>query len=236
MPLTGTRLPHPSPALAHREIPHGGGVLVVVGGDAVPGWVERWCARSGRDLRRQLVPNAAPDRVGAIGMIAASAARAEGAVLALPSSAPARRGPPRVVVAVRDLPDDAQAVADAAASAAQMGAGLVVAHGVPMSFGERSVGLDAALDRARRLLDAAVDEAALAAPGVAVEPWLARAQPHELVGEELDADLLVLGGPRADVPGRLGLVACSALHHAPCAVLLVPRPVRSLGTVPTTPN
>jgi nucleotide-binding universal stress UspA family protein len=198
-----------------------------VGGDEMPDWVARWCAQSARDLRRQLVPNSAPDRVDAIGMIAASAARAGGAVLALPASAPARPGPPRVVAAVRDLPDDAQAVADAAANAAQMGAGLVVAHGMPMSFGERSVGLDAALAHAHHLLDVAVDHAALAAPGVAVEPWLARLRPHELVGEELDADLLVLGGPRADVPDRLGLVTRSALHHAPCAVLLVPRPVLS---------
>jgi nucleotide-binding universal stress UspA family protein len=60
-----------------------------------------------------------------------------------------------------------------------------------------------------------------------VKTWLARVRPHELVGEELDADLLVVGGPRADVPDRLGLVARSALHHAPCAVLLIPRPAFS---------
>jgi nucleotide-binding universal stress UspA family protein len=157
-------------------------------------------------------------------MIAAAAARTSAAVLALAPSAPARMGRPRVVAAVADLPDDARTVADAAASAEQMGADLVVAHGVPMSFGERSIGLDAALARARQLLDAAVDEAARAAPGVTVEPSLVRVQPHELVGEDLDADLLVLGGPRADAPDQLGLVARSALHHAPCPVLLIPRP------------
>jgi nucleotide-binding universal stress UspA family protein len=51
-----------------------------------------------------------------------------------------------------------------------------------------------------------------------------RAWPHEIVGELLDADLLVLGGPRAGTAGRVGLVAGSAVRHAPCAVLLAPRP------------
>jgi nucleotide-binding universal stress UspA family protein len=44
-----------------------------------------------------------------------------------------------------------------------------------------------------------------------------------VVGERLDADLVVLGGPRPGTDGALGLVALSALHHAPCPVLLVPR-------------
>ena len=62
---------------------------------------------------------------------------------------------------------------------------------------------------------------------------LLRVRPHELVGEELDADLLVVGGPRTEhgaterrgsvQPGGMGLVAHSALHHAPCPVLLAPR-------------
>ena len=62
---------------------------------------------------------------------------------------------------------------------------------------------------------------------------LLRVRPHELVGEALDADLLVVGGPRTDTgrptagrrssPAVSGLVAHSALHHAPCPVLLAPR-------------
>ena len=233
MPLTQTRFHQPSRLPGPVESPRTGGVLVVVGGDAVPDWAARWCARSGRGLRRQVVPTVGTDRVGAIGVIAASAAHGGGAVLALPVSAPARPGPARVVAAVRDLPDDAQTVADAAVSAVEMGAGLIVAHGVPLSFGERSVGLDAAIARAHRLLDAASDQAAAADPGVEVEPWLARVRPHELVGEDLDADLLVVGGPRADVPDGLGLVARSALHHAPCPVLLIPRPARFPSGLPT---
>jgi nucleotide-binding universal stress UspA family protein len=137
------------------------------------------------------------------------------------------------VAAVRDLPDDAQTVAEAAVSAAEMGAGLVVAHGMPLSFGERSIGLDAAIAHAHRLLDTAADKAAASAPGVDVQSWLARARLHELVGEDLDADLLVVGGARSDLSGGLGLVARSALHHAPCAVLLIPRPARFPSSLPT---
>jgi nucleotide-binding universal stress UspA family protein len=53
-------------------------------------------------------------------------------------------------------------------------------------------------------------------------------RPYELVGEALHADLLVVGGARTDRtaggPGSgPGLVAHSALHHAPCPVLLTPR-------------
>jgi nucleotide-binding universal stress UspA family protein len=51
-----------------------------------------------------------------------------------------------------------------------------------------------------------------------------RVRPHELVGEGLDADLLVLGGPRHRIPARVGLVGCSAVQHAPCPVLLAARP------------
>lgn len=161
--------------------------------------------------------------VGEIAEIAAAAARRGGAVLAVSGPAPVRSGSRRVVAAVQALHDDAPVLADAAAVALHMGAELVVAHGVPTSFAERSVGLDAAVDNARRLLEAAVGAAVEAAPGLTVEPCLLRVRPHEMVGEGLDADLLVLGGPRLPAPGGLGLVACSALHHAPCPVLLVPR-------------
>lgn len=225
-----TQLPYPSPPLVRRAPARTAGPLVVAGGAAVPDWIVRLCAHSACELRRQALPGAATDRIHAIAVLAASAARNGGAVLAMPDSAATRSGPRRVVAAVRDLPDDAHAVADAAASAAEMEAGLVVAHGVPLSFAERSVGLDATLVRARHLLDTAVAQAARAAPGIAVEAWLARVRPHELVGEELDADLLVLGGPHADVPDQLGLVARSALQHAPCAVLLIPRPALSEET------
>jgi nucleotide-binding universal stress UspA family protein len=61
-------------------------------------------------------------------------------------------------------------------------------------------------------------------PGRTMTTRLLRMRPYELVGEEVDADLLVLGGSRRRIPARLGLVACRALQHAPCPVLLTPRP------------
>jgi nucleotide-binding universal stress UspA family protein len=219
--------------IRHADPVGHGGMVVVCDGSGVPDWVEDWCRWSGRLLHRQHLPAAAPgdfpasaQRVGMIAEAAAAAARRGVAVLAvLPVSetVSARSGPRRVVAAVQCLPDDAPVLAAAAAAAVHMGAELVVAHGVPTSFGARSVGLDAALDRAHRLLDEAVADVLDAAPGLSVERWLLRVHPHEMVGEGLDADLLVLGGPRTSPPGPLGLVACSALHHAPCSVLLAPR-------------
>jgi nucleotide-binding universal stress UspA family protein len=223
---TATTL-RPVPAAAG---PRTGRALVVIG-DEVPDWVLRWCTRIAREVRHRPVPGrpaepVSTERVRAIADIAAGAARRGNPVLALPSQPQARSTPPRVVAAVRQLPDDAPALTDAAACAGHMGADLVVAHGLPVSLGERSIGLDAAVQDAARLLDAAVAAAVESEPGLAVRAWLARVRPHELVGEQLDADLLVLGGPRLGRSGPLGLVARSALFHAPCPVLLIPRPPR----------
>jgi nucleotide-binding universal stress UspA family protein len=114
-------------------------------------------------------------------------------------------------------------LAEATAVSAYLGATLVVCHAVPRSFAERSVGLQDALDRGRWQLSTAAGAVAGQLPaGSCVVSQLARVRPHELVGEALDADLLVMGGPRADAD-RTGLVLSSALHHAPCPVLLAPR-------------
>jgi nucleotide-binding universal stress UspA family protein len=90
------------------------------------------------------------------------------------------------------------------------------------------VGLAGAVDHGQRLLDAAAAHAEALRPGLTPATQLLRVRPHELVGEALDADLLVIGGARTThrssvQPGGLGLVAHSALHHAPCPVLLTPR-------------
>jgi nucleotide-binding universal stress UspA family protein len=175
--------------------------------------------------------------------ITARAARSGDPVLVLPVLRRACGSPARVVAAVRSFPDDEQPLTEAVACAGHMGAGLVVAHGLPTSYGERSIGLDDAVQAAGRLLDAAVRAASSSVPGLDVRPWLARVRPHDLVGEQLDADLLVLGGPRADRCEQLGLVARSALFHAPCPVLLTPRPALStsepwsptFGKMTTTP-
>ncbi|HLU54831.1 MAG TPA: universal stress protein [Pseudonocardia sp.] len=208
-----------------------GGTLVVVG-DEVPGWALRRSAEAARRVERRAAPAHPADpascrRVEELAEIGVRAARRGDPVLVLPGPHRGRARPPRVVAAVRSFPDDDGVLAEAAACAGHMGAELVVAHGLPASFGEHSVGIDAAAGTAGDLLAAAVRAATRRAPGVRVRGWLARMQPHELVGERLDADLLVLGGPRRG--GPLGLVARSALFHAPCAVLLTPRAPAPVG-------
>jgi nucleotide-binding universal stress UspA family protein len=186
----------------------------------VPEWAARWCDRAGWELRRHA--EAGP-------FAAAAAARLDARVLVLRPVEPSAASPsPRVVAAVRSLPDDAPVVTDAAACAARMGGRLTIVHAVPRSFAERSVGLAGAVTHGQRLLEAAAGRATAQEPGLHVECELLRMRPYELVGEALHADLLVVGGARTDrtagEPGSgPGLVAHSALHHAPCPVLLTPR-------------
>jgi hypothetical protein len=184
----------------------------------VPAWVARACRRSGRQVRIEPAPGSAEDRLRTV------AALAGRSVLVMGADDAGRPGTGRVVAAVRDLPSDASVLAEAAAAAVGLEAALVPVHGVPLSFGERSVGLTDALARGHEVLDEAVAQLTAAVPGLAVLPRLLRVHPHELVGEGLDADLLVLGGPRHRIPARVGLVGCSALQHAPCPVLLAARP------------
>jgi nucleotide-binding universal stress UspA family protein len=139
-----------------------------------------------------------------------------------PDAAGADGRGPRIVAAVRELPDDEPVLVEAAAVSRRLHGALVLLHAVPLSFAERSVGLDGALERGRRVLDEATARI-LAAGAAPPRTYLVRMWPHELVGEQLEADLLVIGGPRPRPPRRLGLVAGSALAHAPCPVLLVPR-------------
>jgi nucleotide-binding universal stress UspA family protein len=196
-------------------------LTVVSGSDAAlterctPDWVQEWTHRAGWDVQWH-------PRTGPLG--AAAAARTDGRVLLLrpPEPHATTTRPPRVVAALRGLPDDGPVVADAAACAARAGVALTLVHAVPRSFAERSVGLESALAAGQRLLDAATDHVTVLERRVSVTCELLRMHPYELVGEALDAHLLVVGGRRPDRP-ELGLVAHSALHHAPCPVLLVPR-------------
>lgn len=188
-----------------------------------PAWLGLWCRATGRRLR------AAPVLTGEFGAgrthpveLAASNARLGSAVLLL-RTPPRGTGAERIAVGVKTLPDDGDAIVSAAQCATAAKADLVILHAVPTSFAERSVGLGAALDRGHALLAHATRVARRAAPAVSVTMHLMRALPHEIVGENLDADLLVLGGHRPDTERTLGLVALSALHHAPCSVLLVTR-------------
>jgi hypothetical protein len=184
----------------------------------VPAWVARACRRSGRQVRIEPAPGNPEDRLLAV------AALAGHSVLAVGPPGTGRAGTGRVVAAVRDLPSDAAVLTEAALAAAVLDAAVVPVHCVPLSFGERSVGLTDALARGHEVLDSAVAQLTADAPGLTALPRLLRVHPHELVGEGLDADVLVLGGPRHRIPTRVGLVGCSAVQHAPCPVLLAARP------------
>ncbi len=147
--------------------------LVVVDGWGVPGWAVDWCRRSGRTLQMHLPSARTPGDLTAVDhRVRAVADLAGSTVLVVPGPPAARTPPPRIIAAVRDLPADGLVLADAAEIAVGMDVGLVVAHGVPISFGERSVGLDVALDHGRWLLDAAAEQVSTAAPGLGVEPRL----------------------------------------------------------------
>jgi nucleotide-binding universal stress UspA family protein len=220
VPTTG-RHDRKVPAMA-RTIFEPAEVVVLTAAEP-PAWLERWCRATGRHLR------AAPVLSGGLGAgrthpaeLAASNARLGSAVL-LHRTPPPSVGSQRVAIGVKNLPDDENAVIAAAQCASATQADLIILHAVPTSFAERSVGLDAALDRGHALLAHARRVARRAAPAVSVAIHLMRALPHEIVGENLHADLLVLGGHRPATEGTLGLVALSALHHAPCSVLLVTR-------------
>jgi hypothetical protein len=199
-----------SPLLGRREA-----LTVVCGDRAVPAWVQSWCRHT--DRRVQVCSAAdALERIEVIMSLAGSS------VLVTHPDRPSGSGP--VVAAVRDLPDDDAVVAEAASAARELGTSLTLAHVVPLSFAERSVRLDDAVQHGRRLLAYAVGQLAVSAPDLTVLPKLCRRRPHELVGEELEAVLLVVGGPRPTHPARVGLVASSAVQHAQTSVLLVPRP------------
>jgi nucleotide-binding universal stress UspA family protein len=203
------------PAAPHRPAE----ALVVMAREPdVPAWVTRACRRSSRQVRIEPAPGNREDRLLTVAALAGRSVL----VVGPPGNGHSPSG--RVVAAIRDIPSDTAVLAEAALAAAVLGATVVPVHCVPLSFGERSVGLTDALARGHDVLDTAVAQLAADAPELTVVPRLLRMHPHELVGEGLDADLLVLGGPRHRIPARVGLVGCSAVQHAPCPVLLAPRP------------
>jgi hypothetical protein len=77
-------------------------------------------------------------------------------------------------------------------------------HAVPRSFGQRSVDLDKAVAHGCACStppSAGHRPGRAAAAELTPSTQLLRVRPHELVGEELDADLLVVVGPRHRAPG-----------------------------------
>ena len=125
-------------------------VLVIDDGGS-PDWLLGWCRRSGRQMREIALPQpSGADLLTIADLVVTEAHNGTAVLVARPQPVVARA--PRVVAALRDLPDDADVLALAAENAAHMGATLTVAHAVPASFGERSIGLSSALERGWRLL------------------------------------------------------------------------------------
>jgi nucleotide-binding universal stress UspA family protein len=199
------------------------GLVVVSDTPDLPGWVRDWSRRAGRQLRIHQAQVRAPGHGPTPpGLLAAISAWATDPVLVVPAES-ADTLLRQVTAALHDLPDDEPVLAAAADTARRVGGPLVLTHALPVSFAEHSVGLRSALAHAHHVLDASARRLAAENPDLTVEARLLRAHPHELVGENLETGLLVIGGPRRGVTDDLGLVARAALNLATCPVLIVPR-------------
>jgi nucleotide-binding universal stress UspA family protein len=204
-PPTLTRLPRPDAV-----------VSIAAPDDQLPDWLTNWCRQSGRGPLPRRLPGPASHHVS-LPLIRTVAGLAGHTVfVARPSTG--HPGPRRVIAAIHDLPTDVCTLVEAARCARFLGAEVEITHAVPVSFAERSVGLAAALDRAAALLAASARQ--LAGDAFPVRTTLRRMYPHELVGTELEADLLVLGWSHQHEP--LGPVTLAALNTARCPLLLVP--------------
>ncbi len=197
---------------------------VVVLGSGPPAWLSEMCRATGRAL--ETWPDESPRDAGPL-LAAPGLARAvnqlAGCTVWVTRSHHDGR-PAKVVAAIRDLPGDAAVLAEATAATAHLGATLAVTNAVPKSFAERSVALEEAVEHGRTQLATAIRAAtSQLSESSHLHSRLVRTRPHELVGEALDADLLVIGGPREDGGDRAGLVLNCALQHPPCPVLLAPR-------------
>jgi nucleotide-binding universal stress UspA family protein len=212
-------------ATAHSRL------IVMQGPDtALPRWLVTWRNRAGLELvasptmpadEAQPCPGVAAGWSRVVNDIAESTAAGIAVLVNRPSWYEAET--PRVVAAVQQLPDDADVLADAAACADVLDGSVMVLHGTPVSFAERSVGLDSALTRGFATLDAGVRFLTEHRLGGRATSRLLRAHPHELVNDRLEANLLVVGGSRVGGPPGLGRVARSAVRHAPCPVVITPR-------------
>src|SRR5947199_6952443 len=141
----------------HRAARRDALVVVTTDGE-LPEWVVGW-RRVGRRVRQV-------SAAGPLPTIEVITAFAGTCVLLVGDAAAFHPHPTRVVAAVRDLPDDDAVMIEAAAAAKRLGDELVLAHVVPVSFAERSVGMDEALEHGRRVLESGVERLARAAPGL----------------------------------------------------------------------
>jgi nucleotide-binding universal stress UspA family protein len=217
----------------------------------LPAWVQRRRARSGLSLVRHAslppaatvwCPGAAESWEHVVADVADTTASGGAVLLNLPSTR--RPAVPRVIAAIQAAPDDLGVCLEAARCARALPGDLVLLHCVPMSFAERSVGLDAAVARGhtvlrdcrRGLAEHLAEDDPEQGGSVRASTRLVRAYPHELVSDDLDADLIVVGGSRIGAEGGLGLVALSVARHAPCPVLVVPRPPRPRSASGSAPG
>jgi nucleotide-binding universal stress UspA family protein len=147
----------------------------------------------------------------------------------------------RIVVGVDGSPGSLEALRWALAEAGLRGAEVRVVHAwmvplidavpEPWAIGSPTLGpsedqvhehLEAA---ARKVLDASMEEARPADPGVEIEGELPEGRPAAaLLAAAQDADLLVVGSRgRGGFAGLLlGSVSAQCVHHAPCPVVVVP--------------
>lgn len=120
----------------------------------------------------------------------------------------------RITALVSGGPDDHLVLTGAADFALRHGAALRVLHTAPLPV------LRDDLDEDHSWVLARSAESLAGFPHTAV---LVRRQPHEAISRCTDSDLLVVG------PGETracGSVTRAALHHSPCPVLVVHRPVQ----------
>ena len=191
-------------------------VAVLTPDAELPEWAREWGRRCSASLRAVAVPYRDGSGPAAVAEEVRRPGALAGEVVLVPRPPVRRALPARVVAAVHELPDDAPVLAWAAECARGLGGEVLVVHAVPYAFAERSLGVDAAVQRGRATLAAACSWLRTEDPGLPAVSRLARGWPHEFLGERLDADLLVVGGPRPAARGALGRVATDALHHAPC--------------------
>ncbi|MEO6084002.1 MAG: universal stress protein [Umezawaea sp.] len=126
----------------------------------------------------------------------------------------------RITALISGGEDDELVITRAAAMALDHRAKLRVVHALPVPMAKDALATDHqfVLDNAARLLEK-LDRRP---PHTVV---LLRGQPHEAVARCTDSDLLVVGpGDQPTQTGRCGTVTRTALHQAPCPVLVVHRP------------
>lgn len=213
----------PSLTRQHTSVPERAteeGLVVLTQATTAPHWAETWCKHRDRSLVTRHVTTHSPH--GAPTSLLRVITDLAGHHILLARAAEGHAAPTRVAAALGALPRDAAVLAEAEACAEHLGVPLILLHGVPLDFAERSVGLAEALERGDRLLDTAKQEVVTVAPDIEVIPRLVRERAHELVTEISGTELLVLGMSHNPGQPRPHLAGMSAIHFAPGSILFVP--------------